>query len=210
MPSNGQAITGGPLLEGVETTNWLTIPNLLTAFRLMLTIPFLYFVVHGRDVGALIVFVVAGLSDCLDGFLARRLDQSSLLGRLVDPAADKVLTCSAFVALAFFHPGSAMPEWVAMTAVARDVLIVIGSLAVYVGTQNSAFRPSFLGKFNTVVEILVVVLFLSSPLSREIANSLDPLYIILALSIVLSFGSYVLQGASMYRAFRLKAHRSPY
>ncbi len=208
MPSKGQLTTGAPRLEGVETANWLTIPNLLTASRLLLTIPFLYCVLHGRDVDALIVFVVAGLSDCLDGFLARRLDQSSFLGRLADPAADKVLSGSAFIALAFFHPGSAMPAWVAMTVVARDVLILVGSLAVYASTRNSAFHPSFLGKLNTVLEILVVVLFLSSPLSREIAKSLGPLYIILAFSIVLSFGGYVLQGASMYRAFLLKAHRS--
>jgi cardiolipin synthase len=181
---------------------WRTIPNLLTAVRLVLTIPFLYFVLRSQDMAALVVFVVAGLTDSLDGYVARYFNQSSLIGRIADPVADKLLTSAAFVSLAFFHHGLAIPAWVAIAAVSRDILILAGCIALYGATQNAGFRPTQLGKLNTVVEIIVIVSFLVSPKFPAISIVLPSFYVALVLFLILSIGDYAFQGFTMYRFSR--------
>src|SRR5882724_9724933 len=90
--------------ESDVATYW-TIPNALTAFRLALIVPFVWLALHGRDTAALTVFVIAGITDALDGILARWLHQTSAIGRLADPLADKLLTSVAFLTLSVFRVG---------------------------------------------------------------------------------------------------------
>ena len=194
------AVRGGS--PGDESMGWSTIPNYLTAVRLVLIVPFLYFLRRQNYAAALAVFLAAGLTDSLDGYLARRFDQSSFVGRIADPVADKLLTGVAFLALAFSHHKPAMPAWISIAAVARDILILAGSVALYIAARNTGFRPTKLGKLNTLVELIVIVTFLLSAIFPDLSIVLPLFYTVLALFLISSLGDYAVQGLTMLRLSR--------
>ncbi|MFE5671400.1 CDP-alcohol phosphatidyltransferase family protein [Agromyces sp. NPDC056523] len=106
---------------GVSTRIW-TVPNVLSMLRLLLVPVFLVLVVAGEYVPALVVLVAASLTDLLDGFLARRFDQVTRLGQLLDPAADRLYIFAALIGLA---ANELVPWWIVIVIVARDALIVV-------------------------------------------------------------------------------------
>ena len=107
--------------SGVSTRIW-TVPNVLSMLRLLLVPVFLILVVAGEYVPALVVLVAASLTDLLDGFLARRFDQVTRLGQLLDPAADRLYIFAALIGLA---ANQLVPWWIVIVIVARDALIVV-------------------------------------------------------------------------------------
>ncbi len=111
----------GERTAAVGTEVW-TIPNVLSMLRLALVPPFLVLVVVGDYVSALIVLVVASFSDLLDGYLARRLDQITRLGQLLDPAADRLYIFAAVIGLA---ANALVPWWIVVVIVARDVFLLV-------------------------------------------------------------------------------------
>lgn len=120
---------------------------------------------------ALSVFVVAGVTDFFDGLLARRFDQRSSLGTILDPVADKLMMVTAFVVLSlrsvYPHPIPShlpVPFWVTVTVISRDVFIVVGAAAINIMTGFRGFRPSWLGKISTTVQIVAIaaILFAAS------------------------------------------------
>jgi cardiolipin synthase len=194
--ASNASLAGAPFAR--ETERLATIPNLLTVLRLLLILPFAWLGATGRDVAALVVCFIAGLTDALDGKLARKLGQASKWGRLADPIADKVLTSVAFIVLSLFREGlTAIPLWVMLAVVARDVMILIGCGIVYAAARTSAFQPTVSGKANTAIEILVVVCFLAATVLPFLAAVLPVLYVLLLISLLISGGDYVLQGARM-------------
>jgi cardiolipin synthase (CMP-forming) len=141
----------------------LTVPNMLTVFRMVLIPVFVTMLFYQRFIVALAVFVCAGLTDGLDGLLARRFDQRSQLGTVLDPIADKLMMVTAFIVLsmrAIFPPPvpSHLPEpfWVTITVISRDVFIIVGAAAINIMTGFRGFRPSWLGKINTTVQIVAI------------------------------------------------------
>lgn len=143
----------------------ITFPNLLTLLRI-LAVPFFAIAVwYGHTVDACILFVAAGLTDVLDGYLARRFNQKSALGAILDPAADKLLITTAFILLAFPHDARELcvvriPPWVTILAISRDVVIALAALLAYDPVDPNKFRPSILGKLTTFVELLAISLSL--------------------------------------------------
>jgi cardiolipin synthase (CMP-forming) len=139
-----------------------TIPNGITLVRLGLVPFFILAVIEGNYKTALVLFVVAGISDGLDGALARMLHARSLLGAYLDPIADKVLLISAFVTLTWPANPSAVtiPKWLTVFALSRDVMLVLVALVLYLGADVRSFPPSWWGKVTTVVQILVVAVTL--------------------------------------------------
>jgi cardiolipin synthase (CMP-forming) len=177
-----------------------TIPNILTAFRIVLTLPFLYFVQQGSFGKALLVFFAASLTDFVDGYAARRLKQQSRLGRFLDPIADKLLTTTGFVVMAIPHAGfPSIPIWLAVAVVGRDLIIVSGSLVVYLLTKFRDFRPTLLGKINTLVELGLIVWFLVFHTTGRLIFLLPSLYAIVIASLLLSGAEYVIKGMSILR-----------
>src|SRR5918999_3812467 len=145
----------------------VTVPNLLTVFRMVLIPVFVSLLFYKRFVLALAIFVVAGVTDGLDGLLARRFNQKSQLGTILDPIADKLMLVTAFVVLSmrsvFPQPVPShlpIPFWVTIAVISRDVFIVVGAAAINIMTGFRGFRPSWLGKANTTVQIIAVVLVL--------------------------------------------------
>lgn len=183
----------------VERGPW-TVANLLTLFRIALTIPFLYLVNEGRLGLALGVFFLASLTDFADGFLARRFNQQSRVGRFLDPLADKLLITTGFVILAIPHAKFAsIPVWLAIAVVGRDLIIVIGALAVYLLTGFKSFTPSLLGKINTFCELGLIVWFLVFHTIGRLVFLLPFLYAILAVSVVASGAEYLIRGATILK-----------
>lgn len=139
----------------------LTVPNLLTIARGFATAPLVWAILSARFGLALIIVVFAGLTDLFDGLVARRLNQSSDFGRLLDPIADKLLLVATFIAVSLpgygFEP---LPWWLAAFAIVRDAGILGGGLAIYWATGFSGFSPTFLGKLNTNIELWVLFYFL--------------------------------------------------
>lgn len=150
------------------SSNILTIPNLLTFLRMALIPVFAILLVYERFGWALVVFFIAGISDGIDGFVARRFNQQTELGTILDPIADKLLMTTAFIILAL--PGIFPVEphlrhlpvkpWVAFAVIGRDILIIVVAAAIFITTDFRGFRPSWLGKASTVVQIFAVILIL--------------------------------------------------
>lgn len=140
----------------------LTIPNLLSIFRMGLVPVFIIAIIDGRPRQALAVFLLAGLTDALDGLIARFWHQQSRLGSYLDPMADKLLLVSAYTTLAIpsLNPSFRIPFWVAVLVIARDVLIVLLSLLLYLAHGVSKFPPAYISKITTTVQVVSVALVL--------------------------------------------------
>ncbi|HEX4964385.1 MAG TPA: CDP-alcohol phosphatidyltransferase family protein [Thermoanaerobaculia bacterium] len=141
-----------------------TVPNLLTFLRMGLVPLFIIAVVNGDATKALLIFVAAGATDALDGFIARFWGQQSLLGAYLDPIADKLLLTSAYVVLSIpsLAHGAPIPAWVTILVIARDVLILIVVLTLYLAANMRRFPPTVLSKVNTLVQVVAVVLVLAA------------------------------------------------
>ncbi len=141
----------------------ITLPNVLTIIRMVLIPVFVSMLFYQRFVLALLIFVIAGITDGLDGLFARRFRQQSQLGRILDPIADKLMLVTSFVVLSmrgvFPTPlprHLPIPFWVTITVLSRDVFILIGAAAINIVTGFRNFRPSFPGKVSTAVQIVAV------------------------------------------------------
>ena len=146
----------------------ITVPNLLTFLRMALIPVFASLLFYGASGWALIVFFIAGVSDGVDGFVARRYKQESELGTILDPIADKLLMTTAFIILTLpmvLAPVRHLPVpfWVTAAVIGRDVLIITVAGAINVMTGFRGFKPSQLGKLSTFVQIVAVGLILLSP-----------------------------------------------
>lgn len=135
----------------------MTIPNIITLFRLLL-VPAVILALLTEHMGwALVGFLVAGISDAVDGFIARTFDQRSELGSYLDPTADKLLLVSVFVVLGYMGE---LPLWLVIAAVSRDALIVGAVLLSTVMAHPVAMKPSALSKANTAVQIVLAAFVL--------------------------------------------------
>jgi cardiolipin synthase len=137
----------------------LTIPNLITLARILLTPLFIIFLIQGRHRQALIIFIAAGVSDLADGLIARWWQQKSRLGSYLDPLADKLLMSASFVTLGISH---AIPSWLTVVVISRDIILGLGSLILRLADYPLVIRPSLAGKWTTTFQLLTVGVVLLS------------------------------------------------
>jgi cardiolipin synthase (CMP-forming) len=136
----------------------LTYANQLTILRMLFAPFFVILLVYGHSAMATLIFCLAGLTDGLDGLLARKLGQRTELGSILDPMADKILLTAAFVTLTVpsvpvpVH----IPVWLTILTISRDLLIALSALAIHLQTGHSKFPPTILGKCTTAVQLLTV------------------------------------------------------
>ncbi len=166
------------------------IPNLITALRFLMVPPTLLLIVEERYLLALMIFTVAGISDGIDGFLAKRYHWTSRIGAIMDPLADKLLLDSTFIVLAWLGD---LPVWLVAAIIARDVVIVSGGLAYHLLISSYEMAPSLISKLTTFSQIVLVILVLAHfggvlPLSAALLDSLE--IVVLALTLT-SGASYV-------------------
>jgi cardiolipin synthase (CMP-forming) len=192
----------------------VTVPNLLTIFRMVLIPIFVTLLFYQRFLLALTVFVVAGITDGLDGLLARRFDQRSQLGTVLDPIADKLMLVTAFVVLSmrsvFPQPVAShlpVPFWVTVAVISRDVFIVVGAAAINIMTGFRGFRPSWLGKLNTTVQIVAITaIMFAASFPYGTGYYLPTLYTTVFALAVLSGAHYVFFASKLLNEDRRTIH----
>ena len=181
----------------------LTIPNILTFMRMGLIPVFVSLIYYGYGNTALAVFLIAGISDGVDGFLARRFNQESELGTIIDPIADKLLMTTAFIILTLpdvLPPTRHLPIpfWVTAAVIGRDVLIITVAAAITIITGFKGFKPSFWGKVSTLVQVIGISLVLFAAASGY-TIFLPTTYFIIVLLVVVSGIHYIFQVASLMK-----------
>jgi cardiolipin synthase len=148
-------MTGRP--AGVLSRGPWTLPNFITLLRLAALPFFLYAISINRFGVALILFVAAGISDGIDGYLARRFDMRSALGAYLDPIADKLLLMTSYLFLSI--PAAVkIPVWLAFLVISRDLLLLMVALLLILSGSRRRFPPTWLGK-TTTVTLIVTILF---------------------------------------------------
>jgi cardiolipin synthase len=140
-----------------RTNTAINIPNSLTLVRLLLTPLFVILLIRNQLKPALAVFFLAGISDGLDGLIARWFDQRTVLGAYLDPVADKVLLMSSYICLAVL---GILPAWLAVVVLSRDILIVIGIAILTLTEKKYRVRPSWISKCTTALQLLTVAVAL--------------------------------------------------
>lgn len=129
------------------------IPNLITSLRILLVPPFLWLLLQERYGAALLLFTVAGVSDALDGFLAKHYGWTSELGGLLDPLADKLLLIGAILALGWLRE---LPVWLVALVILRDVVIVTGAVSYHLMVERVQASPLLISKLNTLMQLTMV------------------------------------------------------
>lgn len=135
----------------------LTIPNLITLARILLTPLFIIFLIQGKYFKALLIFLLAGLSDLADGLVARMWQQRSPLGEYLDPLADKLLMSASFVTLSISR---VIPPWLTVVVLSRDLIIALGVVIFRLANLPLQISPSRLGKWTTTLQISTILLVL--------------------------------------------------
>jgi CDP-diacylglycerol--glycerol-3-phosphate 3-phosphatidyltransferase len=149
-----------------------TIPNFFSLIRIFLVIPIYYYISIDKNIIALVYVVLAFVSDGLDGYLARRLNQVSDVGKILDPLADKICTSGGFIALSIFQ---GLPFWITTAIIARDIIIILGSILLI--ERKKVVTPSnYLGK----ITVTIISFFAISILLK-----LDVLYQPLLISVII-------------------------
>jgi cardiolipin synthase len=178
-----------------------TVPNLLSLLRMALIPLFVIVLLDGRPARALLVFCVAGVTDLLDGLIARFFHQQSPLGAYLDPIADKLLLMTAYVMLAVpgLHPGLLVPIWATAVVLTRDVAVMVLGLIFYLALGVRSFKPSWLSKVNTITQITAVIAVLASGMAPSLVPAAGALVYLVAVSTLASGIDYVFRANRMAR-----------
>jgi cardiolipin synthase len=155
----------------------LTYANQLTLLRMVFVPCFVLLLIYGYPKAATVLFLIAGVTDGLDGLLARKLKQKTVLGSFLDPMADKLLLTAAFITLSIpslpllLH----IPTWLTVLVISRDFLIALSVLIIHLQTNHSHFPPSLLGKCTTAVQLLLVGVCMLANFEMDWAMAIFPL-----------------------------------
>jgi len=135
------------------------LPNLLSLLRIALVPPVVFYLLQHHYMPALILFVVAGVTDSLDGWLAKRFNWQSALGEILDPLADKLLLVSSYISFAWLE---LLPMWLVLSVILRDVIIVGGGLLYRFFFGAVVISPTYISKLNTLMQIVLIAVMLVS------------------------------------------------
>ena len=169
---------------------WQQLPNAITVMRILLVAPIAFFLAKEWYRDALWLFVLAGVSDGLDGFLARTFKWSSRFGAITDPLADKALLVCVFIVLTV---NGLLPVWLTLIVFARDLLIVAGALTYHMLVGSYSMRPSRWGKLSTFTQITYALMIILNQAEIQMPPwSLEAGLWIVAGASLISGGHYVL------------------
>ena len=169
----------------------MNLPNALTLFRILLVPAFLIAVIYGCLATALVLFITAGMTDLLDGVLARRYGHETILGSFLDPVADKLLMTVSFISLAVI---GLLPPWLGVLAVSKDLFVVIGTAVLYFSGQPVAAVPTLWGKQTTFLQIVTLGLALLFAVIEVDPRVLGPLFILTGAVTAFSGLHYIISG----------------
>lgn len=165
----------------------MNIPNLFSIFRLFITIFFIIAINYNRFNLALCLFIAQGISDLLDGFLARVMKAKTYLGAILDPMADKIMLASSFIILTI---KGLIPTWVTLVVISRDFIIALGFFILYTLSYRLKPSPSIISKLTTLFQIVTIIYILWS----DKRDYRELLFYITVLFTVLSGIHYIVRG----------------
>ena len=171
----------------------MNVPNSLTVLRILLVPVFVAFLLSGRYEYALATFLLAGITDGLDGTIARVANQRTALGAYLDPLADKLLLTSAFVTLAFL---GLVPLWIAILVVFRDLCLMAATLLAKYTESRVDISPSLLGKGTTVFQLLYIILVVILTSRHMDLHLIQPLLYLVVGFTILSGLHYLYRGVT--------------
>jgi cardiolipin synthase (CMP-forming) len=172
----------------------LTLANRLTILRILMT-PVITVLLLYRQMGvALALFLLAGITDGLDGFLARSRKEKTTLGMVLDPVADKLLLMSAVVTLTILKE---LPRWFAIIVVSRDVLLIGGSVIIYMFLGKVALPPSWLGKATTGIQLVTVLAAMLDNFLPDLRPAILPLTLLTLALTGVSGVDYIIRGTRL-------------
>ena len=172
----------------------MNIPNFLTVLRIVLVPVIVILLIQGQYAKALVCFVVAGVTDGLDGLLARILNQVTVVGAYLDPVADKALVISMFTTLAIV---GAVPGWLAVVVISRDCIILGGILVLTLMSVDLEIKPSYVSKINTTLQLATIffaLLFKVGDAGGHFRDAFFALCWLTAVFTVISGGDYIVKG----------------
>jgi cardiolipin synthase len=172
----------------------LTLANRLTILRILMTPIITILMLYKYMAAALAVFLLAGITDGLDGFVARRRGQRSALGMVLDPIADKLLLTSSVVVLTILDE---LPRWFTVIVVSRDVILIGGALILYMFVGKMSMPPSWLGKTTTGFQIATVLLGMIDNFLPVLRAGILPVAVLTAVLTIGSGLDYVFRGARL-------------
>lgn len=179
----------------------LTVATKITLLRFILVPVLIFFILNGDFKLSFVVFSIAALTDRLDGFVARRFNQRSPLGAILDPASDKILMLSTFIILSFPEIAvlNTIPKWLVYAVLARDFIILSGALFLRIFHNIKTFTPSIWGKITTGVEAVTIgLVLLGNTVSRNLPFLIPFYYLTLSL-ILISGLDYSWRGLAIIR-----------
>ena len=173
--------------------SWLTISNLLTISRIFLTPVIVYGIFSQKWRMVFLLFLFVAISDLLDGYLARLLNQNTYLGKILDPVADKFLIISSFSSLAFLHsPSFFIPAWFVALVIFREFIIIFGSSLLLLFKTNFEVKPNIWGKLTTFFQLIFIMwIFICYFFAWVPAKTYYSLLILLSFFSILSLLQYV-------------------
>jgi cardiolipin synthase len=169
----------------------MNLPNALTILRILLVPLFAILVFKKLTLWALMVFVSAGLTDGLDGYIARKFHLKTKMGAFLDPLADKLLLLTAFVVLTGYEH---FPVWLSGIVVGRDMVTLTGIICIYVVGGTVHFSPSILGKATTLAQLLTIIFFLLTKHVTMLNSYLPPIYFVTTAVTLVSGAHYIYVG----------------
>jgi cardiolipin synthase len=169
----------------------MNIPNFLTILRILLVPVFINLLIYGYHISALIVFLLAGLTDGLDGFIARISNKKTTLGTYLDPMADKLLLAAGFITLTKLH---LVPVWLTIIILSRDAILLIGTLMIHLIHEAFNISPTIIGKGTTLFQLVYIVSVLVSIETEKVSYILPPLALITTILTISSGLHYIYRG----------------
>ncbi len=166
----------------------MNVANAITLLRILLIPLLVIFLIGGEPRFAFLVFVAAGISDGLDGFVARFFGQKTRLGAYLDPIADKLLLITSYITMAVIND---LPAWLAVLVVSRDIIILAGVTILIILDRPVEIRPSYLSKFTTCAQLALIGVYLGRQYLAFLADFELPLILITAVFTVLSGFHYI-------------------
>lgn len=178
----------------------MNLPNLLTLLRIVLVPIFIAFLWYNMPLFALITFTFAGLTDAIDGYLARKYSQETQLGKILDPIADKTLLVSAFIFIFNSDLAVKFPFWFVLFAIARDIYILTGSFLIYLVKGKLKVNPSIFGKMTTFLQIFTVIYTLLVNIFKDLYNGVfyEAVLILTFTVMILSVLTYTYNGIRQF------------
>jgi cardiolipin synthase len=167
------------------------VPNILTLSRILLLPLFVTAFIYNKYQYALIIFIAGGITDILDGLIARLTNQTTELGKILDPIADKFFLVTSFILMSKFE---ILPKWIVIIVISRDLIVITGCILLYFIVNTLKIEPSFLGKTSSALQFVLVGVALININIKEAFTIPDSLLVLVAFFTTISGFQYIYEG----------------